>query len=400
MRGLKRLSVIRLLLDVQFWFPVWLFLLLDRGFTLNQAALADALFRVVVVLAEVPMGILSDRIGRKKSLVAVCVLTVGVFLGIGIVDDKIWLFVLWGAWGVQWALASGLDTTYAWELAEQGDSGKGHRYLGITRAITATASLVSLLTAGWFYHIKPGLPFVLTAMLALVSLVISVGVPDTHVPSVTPQVPSPHLGQELRHERRPVIVMGIISGFVLLVGWSPQILMQPLVVEAGATADASGVVFAIAAAGMGVGGLLATRLMAKGTVVVSVAMGAMVAACLSIPWFTDAAGAGWLALYMSLPMLAIAHGLAKTVTDLWLAKSVPRQRLATVLSIVSMASGLLMAVARPLLLVLSGRWGAAGAFAAWGVFSLVALLSVVWLSAKFLRGTDVDVGFDPPASLT
>ena len=63
-----RFGVIVTALEVQFWFPVWLLFLLDRGFTIGQAAFADALFRFVATAAEVPAGWLSDRIGRKRSL--------------------------------------------------------------------------------------------------------------------------------------------------------------------------------------------------------------------------------------------------------------------------------------------------------------------------------------------
>ena len=37
-----RFGIIVTALEVQFWFPVWLLFLLDRGFTIGQAALADA----------------------------------------------------------------------------------------------------------------------------------------------------------------------------------------------------------------------------------------------------------------------------------------------------------------------------------------------------------------------
>ena len=63
-----RFGIIVTALEVQFWFPVWLLFLLDRGFTIGQAALADAVFRIVATIGEVPAGWLSDRIGRKKSL--------------------------------------------------------------------------------------------------------------------------------------------------------------------------------------------------------------------------------------------------------------------------------------------------------------------------------------------
>ena len=51
---------------------IWLALLAGRGFSLAQIGLAEGFFHLVSVLCEVPSGMIADLLGRKRTLVAAC----------------------------------------------------------------------------------------------------------------------------------------------------------------------------------------------------------------------------------------------------------------------------------------------------------------------------------------
>ena len=57
---IRLLALTQLLLEVQFWLPLWLIYLLDVGIPMTLAVLADGVFRLVVVVTEVPLGLLAS----------------------------------------------------------------------------------------------------------------------------------------------------------------------------------------------------------------------------------------------------------------------------------------------------------------------------------------------------
>lgn len=379
---LNRLLTVRVLLDVQFWFPTWMIFLLQQGFSPLEAAAADALFHVVIVAAEVPMGRLVDVIGRKPALLLSCALTTVVFLGIGFVSGLPMLMAVWALWGVLWALASGLDTTYAWELAEthQGRVSPT-RYLGWTRLAGGVAGGVSLLTAGPLLEIWPPLPFVVTAVLGLLAL----GVAAT-VPSI-PRSPARHFtgrhssaaGSWRTALRRRGLGAGIALGaIVLTAGISIRILFQPVGVELGFSPTIISAGYAVIALAVAVGGWIGTRVSPTNrsrAVIWSLAVMALSYAMVSATTHLQLA---WVTLLVSLPLGTAAFGVSKTVIDVWLVEAVgPRYR-ATVLSLSSAASGLTMAAVRPVLVVIGTDASNATAFLVWaGVTALLAAACAV-----------------------
>ena len=47
---------------------VWVFFLLQRGFSIAQAGIAEGVFHLVSMCFEIPSGMVSDTIGRKNTL--------------------------------------------------------------------------------------------------------------------------------------------------------------------------------------------------------------------------------------------------------------------------------------------------------------------------------------------
>lgn len=377
MSALIRLGVVRLLLDVQFWFPVWLILLLDRGFSLGEAAMVDGIFRITVVLAELPMGRLADKLGRRRSLVGICVATTIVFASIGFVDSLPVLVATWIAWGLLWALASGIDTAYSWELAKQELSEHdAQRYLGVTRAITGVAGVISLLTAGWLYTVDPGLPFWITAGLAAAALLLTWTIPDIDPDLVMTQATSTSsLRTALSDPRARNGVL--LAALVLVAGWTLQILVQPLALQLELPPTITGLIYAAFAVAGGVGGVMGAHAVAVSRPWVPLSVAGIGLACVGIAWSVRA-DVGWLAIAVLLPVIGALHAVAKTITDIWVAQRAGPRVLASVLSVASLSGGIVIAVARPGLAVLSGTIGAGDAFAVWGAVCAVIVVPT-WL---------------------
>ena len=98
-RSLRTFAFIHFALECQFWFPVWLVFLVQKGFDLTTVVLADGIFRLTVVVMEFPMGYISDRIGRRNSYFWVAILSIATYVGIIYLDGVIMLFGVWILWG-------------------------------------------------------------------------------------------------------------------------------------------------------------------------------------------------------------------------------------------------------------------------------------------------------------
>lgn len=373
---LTRLLGVRVLLDVQFWFPTWMIFLLERGFTPLQAALIDAIFNGAVVLAEVPMGAVVDRIGRKRALLISCALTTVVFLGIGLVSS-FWLMALvWVLWGLLWALSSGLDSTYSWELAEEHPQAPSpSRYLGRSRLASGVAGVLSLLSAGFLLEIWVPLPYLLTAVLGLLALLLAATLPDVHgharLASATTFTDA---------MQRPRVRTGILlAAIVLTVGVSIRIQFQPLGTEVGLTPSMIGAVYSIIAVAVALGGWLATRVPHRGHgmwIVGSIAV-------MALSYLAVALGAQhqltWVTMLLLIPAGTAAFGVAKTLTDVWLLEAVGSRWRQTVLALASATNGLVMIGFRPFLVQIGDTQGNATAFLTWAAISGVAACGALFL---------------------
>jgi len=375
-----RLLGVRLLLDVQFWFPTWMIFLLGQGYSPLEAAAVDAVFHAALVIAEVPMGRVVDRIGRRRAMLAVCALTTVIFAGIGLVDSFWLMAVVWGVWGVLWALGSGLDTTYAWELAESRPGMiEPQRYLGWTRLAGGVAGLGSLLSAGLLLEIWPPLPYLVTSALGIAALLLALSLPEVRPLAAA----SAHGGVTTLREalRIPAVRTGIALGaIVLTVGISIRILFQPLGLRLGMDPMGISVSYALIAVAVAIGGWLASRIgrRHRGRWV-SASIGLMAVSFLLVAPAMEL-DSSWLTMFVAIPLGAAAFGLGKTLTDIWLVESVGPHWRATVISIASAANGLAMVAIRPAIVVASDSTGIGSTFLLWGAASVVlCVLSIVLL---------------------
>lgn len=381
---LTRLLGVRILLDVQFWFPTWMLFLLGQGYSPLQAAAVDAVFHGVLVIAEFPLGRLVDRIGRRRALLTSCAGTAVVFAGIGLVTS-VWLMaVVWALWGALWALGSGLDTTYAWELAEADGRISPTRYLGMTRLAGGIAGLVSLVSAGFLLEVWPPLPYVLTACLAVLALLIAVTVPSVQGHRRPSSPDGSTAASSLRsalHE--PLVRIGIVLGaIVLTAGITIRIVLQPLGSELGLGAREISLAYGGIALTVAAGGWTATRIRRRrwGT-------GIAASICaMAVGYLAVAAGAAsmpsWVTMLVLVPLSTAAFGLGKTLTDLWLVDVVGPPLRNTVLSLASAANGLTMVGLRPVVVQVGDVAGNGVAFGLWGAVTLaLALLTLLLLRA-------------------
>ena len=387
-RVLRTFLVTHVLLGVQFWFPVWLLYLLDVGFPIATAMLADAVFRLVSVACELPAGLLADRIGRRRSYLLLAGGTVVVFVLVSQVAGVGTLMVAWVAWGVLWAFSSGTGSAYLYELALQEPVPVPRTQVLAVAAVAGNVSvLVSLVAAGFLHAADPRAPFLLTAALALVALVVAYRLPPVRAPhgaaSRVTSLAEARRAAGLPHVR---LVVGL-GAVVVLVGWSVRILFQPLALDLDLSPVGTGWMYAGYAAAAALGGLLAGRFGATHRRATGGGVFLLVRAA-----GAGTAGAPGLGPVLLLPLMGLGYAAATTVLDVTTNEVTPAGARATAFSAVAVLAGLGIAVARPGLGVLGDTRSPAVAFAVWALAGVLLLPVVLRGAGRLPPSADLAAG--------
>ena len=87
MRSNVRLFYVYIFLNrLEMWLPVTALFLLDRGCSLTQYTLVDAVWYLSTVLFEVPTGVVTDRYGKKVSLQGLFVVPDGLYFSFHLIQ--------------------------------------------------------------------------------------------------------------------------------------------------------------------------------------------------------------------------------------------------------------------------------------------------------------------------
>ncbi|AVT40255.1 MFS transporter [Plantactinospora sp. BB1] len=373
-RAIRTFAVTHFLLEVQFWFPIWLIYLLDLGFPLATAVLADGVFRIVSVACEFPVGVLADRIGRRRAYLTLAGGAVLTFAAISQVRTVQMLFAAWVLWAVLWALTSGAASAYLYELCLQDELEiSPTRAFGLIRAVGSGSVLLSLLAAGYLYQTEPTLPFTVTAGLAALAFLLALTLPEisgSRVASSLSGVFADIRAAAADARLRRAVWLGVL---LLLFGWSARILFQPLALELGLSAQVTGWMYAAFAAASVLGGLLA------GYVSVSRRRLALtVSFLLVLATLVAVSQAEWLGPFLFLPVMGFGYALGMTVLEVLTNEVTSRRVRALVFGVVASLAGIGIAVARPALGILTEWRSTPFAAGVWAGVGVGLVLLAIW----------------------
>lgn len=126
--NVRRFYEFRFITHFQLWMPIWILYLHDsRGLSIAQILVLDACFEIMMLLAEVPTGVVADRWGRRRSMLLGQVGVVFAVIMFAFAPDFWWVFACYGVWAVSGALTSGSDVAFLHDSLEaQGRSGEFH----------------------------------------------------------------------------------------------------------------------------------------------------------------------------------------------------------------------------------------------------------------------------------
>ena len=127
---------------------------------------------IVAVLLAIPVGSLSDRIGKEKILIAGYLIYAIVYYGFG-VTSHVWAIVgLFAMYGLYSAATDGIQKAFISDITDKNKQGTG---LGIYNALLGITLLPASLIAGVLYDkVNSRVPFYFGAATALLSAVLMI----------------------------------------------------------------------------------------------------------------------------------------------------------------------------------------------------------------------------------
>ena len=151
------------------------------GFDDISVILLYLIYNASASVLAIPMGKLSDRIGRKKLLVPGYLVFALVYLGFALAFSKPFMIVIFALYGVYTAMITGVERAYIAEISPPELKGT---MLGLHATIVGVALLPASIIAGflWDWFGAP-VPFVFGACLALAASVILFFLMKTRTPS-------------------------------------------------------------------------------------------------------------------------------------------------------------------------------------------------------------------------
>jgi len=222
--------------ELIFWQATW-YLFFEARLSAAEAILLYVIVDLSTTVLEVPSGYMSDRLGRRKTLLvaAICYVCATAFLVVGAGFAQFALAnVLLGA---AWAFASGTDTSLLFEsLKAEGRASEVEAMELKAWRFSFAALALSALSGGVLALYDPVLPYVATALAAVVLLGLTLAFRE---PPPTPQAGHREnlraIGSSLR---QPTLLWLLgLSIATLVFSHIPFVFGQPFIREAMATAS-------------------------------------------------------------------------------------------------------------------------------------------------------------------
>ena len=377
--SVRRLPYWWVLREAWFGEAIWaIYLLEERGLTLGQVLVFEAVFSAVGLATDVPTGMLADRYGRRPSMLvgaAIMSLAMAVF---GLASELWILLFSYALWGVADALMSGADEAFLYDsLRGLGRAEQFPRRLGRLHAYTAGVTAVCTVAGAAIAHYTSlATPMLLSAGFAAAAVLAGLWLVEPPAERSTS-----YLGSGASAARRalgtPQLRWAVLLGTAVTLGVSIVYLtFQPILVDAGIPVGwlaAFAVSFhVLVAAGGGLASRVAAGIGLRRTLLLTAVLG-------TLPLLGGASGTAWLFPVFALPVLA--WSLIRPLVADYLSQRVPEQERATVLSVNYMAWRVGTIAALPFVAPLVDRAGTGAALTAsaalLGLMALACLL--LWL---------------------
>jgi MFS family permease len=382
-RDLRLFYLFRLLATSYLYVPIFMLFQADRGLTFFERLALGGVFSVVVILVEVPTGVLADRIGRRRAMMAGALAMVAASL-VAFQADTFGAFAVAEVLAaLSMALCSGADSAYLYDLLCEHDA--AHEYGRRESAASAwhlAGSAIAFAGGGLLAQVDLGLPYLVTAGVAGVAFAVAALLRDDR-PRTAPAAARPAfaelgaaLGEVVRNGRLAWLVGYSAVVFALL--RATIYLYQPFLSGRGFALVEIGLVFAGVHV---VASLVAYRTQALrrrlgDDVLVWALLGGLAASFLLL------GAAGAVGVVLLLGVQAVATGIYSPLTKVLVNQEIrDSSRRAAILSVESMGRRAAMGVLAPV----AGLYGEESVLELCGVIGLGGLVVLLFTRLRAVQ---------------
>jgi len=144
----------------------------SAGFDDKTVILLYFIYNLTASVLAIPFGKISDRIGRKKVLIAGYLMFSAVYFGFATARTN-WLFIiLFVMYGIYTAMSAGVERAFIAEIAPTQLKGT---MLGLHSTIAGIALLPASVIAGfWWEYVGAFAPFIFGSIMAIVAVILLV----------------------------------------------------------------------------------------------------------------------------------------------------------------------------------------------------------------------------------
>lgn len=218
-----------------FWQAIW-FLYLQKELSAAEAILLAAVYDISTTILEVPSGYMSDRLGRRLTLIiAIAVKIIGALL-LGFGDTFIAFALAQVLLGASMAFASGTDTSLLFEsLSRQSRTDEIQTHEQRAWRFSFTALALSAVIGGLLGAIAPMWAFIATAVASGIALFIATRFeePLRTVEDVATRIKPTQLSAIAEAMRQPTLAwLFLLAAGMYTFSHVPFVFGQPFILEA------------------------------------------------------------------------------------------------------------------------------------------------------------------------
>ena len=216
---------------LEMWLPVVVLFVQDRGFSLAQYTTLDAVWYVSTLVFEVPTGVVTDRYGKKTSLLVAAALQSCSLFMLAFAHTFLWMVFSYVLWGLASSFETGTIDAFVYDSLKQAD--KEEEYGSVRSRITTLTLLAAALgsvTAGYLAGVRLVLPIILTASIALLLCPVILFFTEPRVSDVREPSHLLHVRESVRYlsGHRLVALLIVYSAGLATAVWGLHDFYQPL----------------------------------------------------------------------------------------------------------------------------------------------------------------------------
>lgn len=140
------------------------------GVTLLAIPLVYAVFNFIYAIASVPLGSLSDKIGREKVIIMGWIAYALAYLGFAVAKENYQVWFLFAFYGIYYATTEGVAKALVADIVPSSHRGRAY---GIYNAVIGLVTLPASVMAGFLWdRYSPATPFYFGALMAGIAVLL------------------------------------------------------------------------------------------------------------------------------------------------------------------------------------------------------------------------------------